>query len=111
MPTSVVLLFILYLLEMLTMVVAIGYVACLFMNKKIVFNKHLQGNRLKVAALLPVIWFTYVYTDAYVVYRAGQGVNWNIPESSVWLKVIMQGISLVGGLILAMFVMGCKFER
>lgn len=111
MPTSVVLLFILYLLEMLTMIAAIAYVICLFIEKKTVFNKHLQGNRLKVAALLPVIWFTYVYTDAYVVYHAGRGVNWAIPETSIWLKVAMQFLSLIGGLILALFVMGCKFER
>ena len=111
MPTSVVLLFILYLLEMLTMLMAIGYVTCLFLNKKVVFNKHLQGRRLKVAALLPLIWFIYLYTDVYTVYNAGRGVNWHLPESSVWLKVITQSLSLVGGLILAMFVMGCKFER
>ena len=111
MPTSAVLLFVFYALELLSMLVAIGYVACLFLSKKKVFNKHLQGNRLKVAALLPLIWFTYIYTDAYVVYRAGEGVHWHINENSIWLKTAMQGLSLIGGLILALFVMGCKFER
>lgn len=104
-----VILFALYAAEMFTMIVAIGYVACLFMNSKPVFNKYLQGRRLKVAALLPLIWFIYLYTDAYTVYHAGLGVNWRIPEGSVWLKVLTQSMSLVGGLILAMFVMGCKF--
>ncbi len=111
MTGSVILLFIIYLLELLSMIVAIGYVVCLYMNKTAIYNKHLQGNRLKVAAMLPVIWFIYVYTDAYVVYLAGEGVQWHVPESSVWLKIIMQSLSLVGGLILALFVMGCKFER
>lgn len=102
-------LFILYAMELITMMVAIGYVGCLFMQKKPVLNKYLQGRRLKVAALLPVIWFTYTFTDAYTVYQAGSGVHWVLPDQSLRIKIIMQAISLIGGLIVAMFVMGCKF--
>lgn len=73
------------------------------------FNRHLYGRRLKVAAILPVIWFVYVYTDAYVTYQAGEAVQWEIPREAIILKIIMQTLSLIGGGILGMFVMGCDF--
>ena len=99
----------LYLSEMLVLMVAMGYVFLLFIKKSKVFNKHLQGRRLKVAALLPILWFAHVYTEAYTVYYAGELMGWKIPNHAIIIKIIMQTLSLIGGLILALFVMGCKF--
>lgn len=109
MASTIVLLYLIYAMELLSMVIAMGYVACLFMQKKPVLNDHLKGRRLKAGAVLPVIWFVYVFTDAYVVYKAGEGIGWRLPEYAVWTKIVMQVLSLVGGLLLALFVMGCKF--
>lgn len=109
MPQSVVVLYLVYAMELLSMIVAMGYVACLFMQKQMVFNEHLKGNRLKAGAVLPVIWFVYVFTDAYVVFKAGQGISWRLPDYAIWTKIIMQVLSLIGGLLLALFVMGYKF--
>lgn len=94
---------------MLTMMVAIGYVFLLFIKKSSVVNNYLKGRRLKVAALLPLIWFIHVYTEAYTVYYAGQAVEWVVPYNAIQLRIYMQILSLIGGLILATFVMGCKF--
>ena len=100
----------LYVSEMLVLMVAMGYVFILFIKKSKVLNSHLQGRRLKVAATLPILWFVHVYTEAYTVYYAGESVGWALPNNAIKLKIIMQIISLIGGLILAFFVMGCKFE-
>ena len=102
-------LFTIYSMELIAMIVAMGYVACLFMQKRTVMNKHLRGRRLKVAALLPVLWFIYTYSDAYVVYSAGESVQWKLPQQAIWVKIALQTLSMVGGFILALFVMGCKF--
>jgi hypothetical protein len=99
----------LYISEMLVLMIAIAYVFLLFINNSKVFNQYLQGRRLKVAAALPLIWFVHVYTEAYTVYYAGESVGWALPNNAIQLKIIMQLISLIGGLILAFFVMGCKF--
>lgn len=99
----------LYISEMLVLMIAIAYVFLLFIKKSKVFNQYLQGRRLKVAALLPILWFVHVYTEAYTVYYAGESVGWALPNNAIQLKIIMQIISLIGGLILAFFVMGCKF--
>lgn len=104
-----VLLMVLYISEMLVLMVAMGYVFLLFFQKSKVFNAHLQGRRLKVAGLLPILWFIHVYTEAYTVYYAGESVKWMLPSNAIQIKIIMQLISLIGGLILAFFVMGCKF--
>ena len=106
MPT---LLMVLYIAELLAMMVSMVYVFLLFIKKSKVFNSHLKGRRLKVAALLPMLWFVHVYTEAYTVYYAGEGVEWMLPDSAIQVKIIMQTLSLIGGLILALFVMGCKF--
>ncbi len=106
MPT---ILMLLYISEMLVLMVAMGYVFLLFFKKSNVFNKHLQGNRLKVAGLLPILWFIHVYTEAYTVYYAGESMGWKLPNNAIQIKIVMQIISLIGGLILAFFVMGCKF--
>ena len=106
MPT---ILMLLYISEMLVLMVAMGYVFLLFFKKSNVFNKHLQGNRLKVAGMLPILWFIHVYTEAYTVYGAGESVGWALPSNAIQIKIVMQIISLIGGLILAFFVMGCKF--
>lgn len=103
------LLMVLYISEMLVLMVAMGYVFLLFFKKSKVFNAHLQGRRLKVAGLLPMLWFVHVYTEAYTVYGAGESVDWALPSNAVQVKIYMQIISLIGGLILAFFVMGCKF--
>jgi hypothetical protein len=50
-----------------------------------------------------------VYTEAYTVYYAGESVGWALPSNAIQVKIYMQIISLIGGLILAFFVMGCKF--
>lgn len=100
---------VLYICEMIVLVVAMGYVFLLFFKKSKVFNAHLQGRRLKVAGLLPILWFIHVYTEAYTVYYAGESVGWVLPSNAIQIKVIMQLISLIGGLILAFFIMGCKF--
>ncbi len=94
---------------MLVLMVAMGYVFLLFFKKSNIFNKHLQGNRLKVAGMLPILWFIHVYTEAYTVYVAGESVGWALPSNAIQIKIVMQIISLIGGLILAFFVMGCKF--
>ena len=99
----------LYIAELIAMMVSMGYVFLLFIKKAKVFNAHLKGRRLKVAALLPILWFVHVYTEAYTVYHAGESVGWRLPESAIQVKIIMQTLSLIGGLILALFVMGCKF--
>lgn len=99
----------LYISEMLVLMIAMGYVFLLFIKKSKVFNQYLQGRRLKVAAALPILWFVHVYTEAYTVYYAGESVGWALPNNAIQLKIIMQIISLIGGLILAFFVMGCKF--
>ena len=99
----------LYISEMLVLMVAMGYVFLLFFQKSKVFNSHLKGNRLKVAGLLPILWFVHVYTEAYTVYYAGESMGWKLPNHAIQIKIIMQLISLIGGLILAFFVMGCKF--
>lgn len=99
----------LYVCEMLVLMIAMGYVFLLFIKKSQVFNQYLQGRRLKVAALLPILWFIHVYTEAYTVYYAGESVGWSLPSNAIQLKICMQLISLIGGLILAFFVMGCKF--
>jgi hypothetical protein len=104
-----ILLMALYISEMLVLMIAMGYVFLLFIKKSQVFNSHLQGRRLKVAALLPILWFIHVYTEAYTVYYAGESVGWMLPKNAIQLKICMQIISLIGGLILAFFVMGCKF--
>lgn len=104
-----ILLMVLYVSEMLVLMVAMGYVFLLFFQKSKVFNSHLQGNRLKVAGLLPILWFIHVYTEAYTVYYAGELVGWKLPDNAIQLKIVMQIISLIGGMILAFFVMGCKF--
>ena len=104
-----ILLMILYVSEMLVLMVAMGYVFLLFFKKSNVFNKHLQGNRLKVAGMLPILWFIHVYTEAYTVYYAGESVKLMLPSNAIQIKIIMQLISLIGGMILAFFVMGCKF--
>lgn len=99
----------LYIAELIAMMVSMGYVFLLFIKKAKVFNSHLKGRRLKVAALLPILWFVHVYTEAYTVYHAGEAVGWRLPDSAIQVKIIMQTLSLIGGLILALFVMGCKF--
>lgn len=99
----------LYIAEMIAMMISMGYVFLLFIKKSQVFNSHLKGRRLKAAALLPILWFIHVYTEAYTVYYAGQSVGWNLPSNAIQVKIIMQTLSLIGGLILALFVMGCKF--
>lgn len=104
-----ILLMILYVSEMLVLMVAMGYVFLLFFQKSKVFNSHLQGRRLKVAGILPILWFIHVYTEAYTVYGAGESVDWALPNNAIQIKIVMQIISLIGGLILAFFVMGCKF--
>lgn len=104
-----ILLMVLYISEMLVLMVAMGYVFLLFFQKSKVFNAHLKGNRLKVAGLLPILWFVHVYTEAYTVYYAGESMGWKLPNNAIQIKIIMQLISLIGGLILAFFVMGCKF--
>jgi len=104
-----ILLMALYISEMLVLMVAMGYVFLLFFKKNKVFNSHLKGNRLKVAGLLPILWFIHVYTEAYTVYEAGESVGWALPSDAIQLKIFNQIISLIGGLILAFFVMGCKF--
>lgn len=104
-----ILLMALYISEMLVLMVAMGYVFLLFFQKSKVFNSHLKGNRLKVAGLLPILWFVHVYTEAYTVYYAGESMGWKLPNHAIQIKIIMQLISLIGGLILAFFVMGCKF--
>ena len=104
-----ILLMVLYVSEMLVLMVAMGYVFLLFFKKSKVFNSHLQGNRLKVAGLLPILWFIHVYTEAYTVYGAGESMGWKLPSNAIQIKIVMQIISLIGGLILAFFVMGCKF--
>lgn len=110
MPIKVILLFTLYLLEIIGLLVAMTYVICLFMNKQTVVNKYLQGRRLKVASTLPLIWFIYVYTRMYIVYDTGQETGWNnIPEQSLNLEITMQALSMIGGFGVALFVMGCKF--
>lgn len=95
--------------EILLMMFCIAYVFILFVQKRNVFNSHLKGRRLKAAALLPILWFVHVYTEAYTVYYAGELVGWKLPNHAIQIKIIMQIISLIGGLILAFFVMGCKF--
>lgn len=99
----------LYISEILVLMIAMAYVFLLFIKKSKIFNQYLQGRRLKVAAALPILWFVHVYTEAYTVYHAGESVGWALPNNSIQLKIIMQIISLIGGLILAFFVMGCKF--
>ncbi len=99
----------LYISEMLVLMIAIAYVFLLFIKKSKVFNQYLQGRRLKVAAALPLLWFVHVYTEAYTVYYAGESVGWALPSNAIQIKIVMQIISLIGGLILAFFVMGCKF--
>lgn len=99
----------LYISEMLVLMVAMGYVFLLFIRKSKVFNSHLKGNRLKVAGMLPILWFIHVYTEAYTVYYAGESLSWDIPSHAMLIKIIMQLISLIGGLILAFFIVGCKF--
>ena len=99
----------LYISEMLVLMIAMGYVFLLFIKKSKVFNADLKGRRLKVAALLPILWFAHVYTEAYTVYYAGESVGWVLPRYAIEVKIIMQTLSLVGGLILALFVTGYKF--
>lgn len=99
----------LYISEMIVLMVAMGYVFLLFIKKSKVVNPYLKGTRLKVAALLPLLWFIHVYTEAYTVYYAGESMGWKIPSHAIIIRIIMQTLSLIGGLILALFVCGYKF--
>lgn len=88
---------------------AICYVILLFTGKSSVINKYLNGRRLKAATLLLVVWFIHRYSEAYIVYQAGESVGWKIPKSAIQLKLFMQTLSLLGGGLTALFIMGCKF--
>ena len=95
--------------EILLMMFCMAYVFILFVQKINVFNSHLKGRRLKAAALLPILWFVHVYTEAYTVYCAGEDLDWNLHDSAIQIKIVMQLISLAGGGLLAAFVMGYDF--
>lgn len=109
MPTLAVVLMTVFALELITMVVSMAYVFCLTLKKNVYFNEHLKGRRLLVASILPFIWFIYTYSEAYTVYYAGESVKWDIEDGALKLKIITQILSLIGGLILALFVTGYKF--
>lgn len=109
MPVNVIALYALYTLEVLSLMGCLGYVSYLHVKRESYLNPYLMGRRLKVAALLPFIWITYVMMDAYIVYRAGSPIQWQIPSFAVNLKIILQLLSLIGSVILALVLMGCKF--
>lgn len=109
MPANVVMLFIIYALEILSLMGCLGYVCYLHVKRESYINPYLKGRRLKVSALLPFIWITYVMMDSYVTYKAGLSMNWQIPSFAVNLKITLQILSLLGSVILALLLMGCKF--
>lgn len=109
MPANVLMLFIIYALEVLSLMGCLGYVCYLHIKREQYINPYLRGRRLKVAAILPFIWITYVMMDAYVTYKAGSPINWQIPSFAINLKITLQILSLIGSVILALLLMGCKF--
>lgn len=109
MPANVVMLFIIYALEVISLMGCLGYVCYLHIKRQRYINPYLKGRRLKVAALLPFIWITYVMMDSYVTYKAGSGISWQIPSFAINLKITLQILSLIGSVILALLLMGCKF--
>lgn len=102
-------LFVMYAMEIAVLVIAMSYVMVLWLKKKTKVNPMLTGNRLKVAATLPLLWFIYVFSDAYEVYTVCERMNWNVNESSLQWKAARQGISMVGSVITALLFAGTDF--
>jgi hypothetical protein len=109
MPVNVVVLYTIYALEILSLMGCLGYVAYLHVKRDTYINPYLKGRRLKVGAVLPFVWITYVMMDAYIVHRAGTPIDWEIPSFAINLKIVLQILSLIGSIILALLLMGCKF--
>lgn len=103
-------LFALYALELLTLMGGMAYVMYLWLTRRAYINPHLQGRRLKVAAMLPVLWFIYVYSDAYAVYTICEAQKWQVPDGALMNKAIRELVSLTGAGITTLFMIGYKFE-
>jgi hypothetical protein len=83
------------------------YVWILWFRKEKYINPFLQGRRLKIAAFLPMIWLTYVFSDAYEVWMICTREGWeNINQASLTWKAARQCISMVGSVITALLLIG-----
>lgn len=102
-------LFILYTCELATLFTAAVYVVYSWLNRKKELNPHLKGNRMKAGFLLPFIWLFYIGADCYHTYLLSELLNWEIPASIYWDKAFREGVSLVGGLLTSLFIIGYKF--
>lgn len=104
------LLFTLYAIELAMQIFTMAYVIVLMLNRTRV-NPYLMGKRLRIAALLPLLWFTYIYGDAYEVYQVCVANNWQVSEASLYIKSLREALSLTGALITFCLLSGYDFNR
>lgn len=102
-------LFALYVMELITLFIGMVYVIHAWLNRKRKMNEHLQGRRMIAGFCLPFLWFFYIASDCYHVYALSEALQWRIPNSIYWDKALREGVSLVGGLLTSLFIIGYKF--
>jgi len=105
-----VVLFILYFTELLLMVGVMSYAFVMYLTKRNNRNRYLQGNRIKVAVILPVVWFIYIYTDAWEVWHVCDAAGWKVDGESIEWKALRQSVSLIGAILTALLISGYDFE-
>ena len=104
------LLFFLYAVELLLMVASMSYAFVLLCQKKRYLNQYLKGRRLIIAGYLPVIWFIYIYSDAYEVWKICEAAGWQVSDASVEWKAFRQGLSTIGAVITLFLLSGYDFD-
>lgn len=104
-------LFTLYAIELCTLFAGMVYVSMLWLKRTSYVNMHLQGARLKWAALIPFGWFIYMYTDAYAVWSACKVLNTdlNVVQSALKQKAAREALSLFVGVLTILVLSGYKF--
>lgn len=104
-------LFTLYAIELVTLFGGMVYVSELWLKRTVYINPHLQGARLKWAAIIPFGWFIYIYTDAYAVWDICRAIDVNTPDmqDALFQKSLRELLSLFIGVITILVLIGYKF--
>ena len=103
-------LFTLYAIELAVLLSGVYYVFRLWLTRQTFVNPHLSGTRLKWAAIIPIGWFIYIYTDAYAVYKLCVASHWIVSETAIKQKALRQLLSLVIGMINTAVLTGFKID-
>jgi len=109
MNLPVVILYVLYLLDLLVLFSGLVYVFYCLIASKYYHNAYLNGTRLKVAFILPFLMIFYVGSDCYHSYLFNESTMWNTSDASMWDKAFRQGVSLVTSLVATLLITGYDF--